>query len=120
MQHWPNMEDQAIHNATAIAATPRSPAATEPKFFVAAPAKVEDDGDPAPVFDGATGAMGDPVTPAPDAPAPDVPVAIGVVPVTNPVVPGKAVELNRRFSMMVRSQGQADGIFLPCGFGLGA
>ena len=62
----------------------------------------------APVFDGATGAIGDPVpaaAPAPD-PAPDpgpdptpapeglaVPVAAGAVPVANPVDPAIAEEL---------------------------
>ena len=88
------MEDQAVYSATAIAATPKSPAATEPMFFVAAPVNAVDDGDPAPVFVGATGAIGDPVTAEPVA-AP-VPVAIGAVPVTNPVVPATAVELNER------------------------
>ena len=99
MQYSPKMEDQSVHSATAIAATPKSPAATEPMFFVAAPAKAEDDGDPAPVFVGATGAIGDPVAPAPDA-AP-VPVGIGAVPVMNPVVPATAVELDERISIAV-------------------
>ena len=91
------MEDQAVHSATARAATPRSPAATEPMFFVAAPVNADDDGDPAPVFVGATGAIGDPVTAEPVA-AP-VPVAIGAVPVTNPVVPATAVALSKRVSV---------------------
>ena len=94
MQHWPKMEVQAVHSATAIAATPRRPAATEPMFFVAAPVNAVDDGDPAPVFVGTTGAIGDPVTAEPLA-AP-VPVAIGAVPVANPVVPATAVELSER------------------------
>ena len=97
MQHWPKMEDQAVHSATAIAATPKSPAATEPMFFVAAPVKPEDVGDPAPVFVGTTGAIGDPVAAEPDA-AP-VPVATGAVPVANPVVPATAVELSERISV---------------------
>ena len=97
MQHWPKMEDQAVHSATAIAASPKSPAATEPMFFVAAPVNAVDDGDPAPVLVGTTGAIGDPVTAEPVA-AP-VPVAIGAVPVTNPVVPATAVELSERVSV---------------------
>ena len=97
MQYSPKIEDQSVHSATAIAATPKSPAATEPIFFVAAPAKAEDDGDPAPVFVGETGAIGDPVAPAPVA-AP-VPVAIGAVPVMKPVVPATAVELGERISV---------------------
>ena len=97
MQYSPKIKYQSVHSATAIAATPKSPAATEPMFFVAAPAKAEDDGDPAPVFVGATGAIGDPVAPAPVA-AP-VPVAIGAVPVMNPVVPATAVELDERVSV---------------------
>ena len=97
MQYSPKMEDQSVHSATAIAATPKSPAATEPRFFVAAPVNAEEDGDPAPVFVGATGAIGDPVAPAPEA-AP-VPVAIGAVPVINPVVPATAVELDKRVSV---------------------
>ena len=97
MQYSPKMEDQSVHSATAIAATPKSPAATEPMFFVAAPAKAEDDGNPAPVFVGTTGAIGDPVAAEPVA-AP-VPVAIGAVPVMNPVVPATAVELNERISV---------------------
>ena len=92
------MEDQAVHSATAIAATPKSPAATEPMFFVAAPVNAVDDGDPAPVFVGTTGAIGEPVTAEPF-PAP-VPVAIGAVPVANPVVPATAVELSERVKIM--------------------
>ena len=97
MQHWPKMEDQAVHSATAIAATPKRPAATEPMFFVAAPVNAVDDGDPAPVFVGTTGAIGEPVAAEPDA-AP-VPVATGAVPVMNPVVPATAVELSERISV---------------------
>lgn len=96
MQHWPKMKDQAVYSATAIAATANSPAATEPTFFVAAPVNAVDDGDPAPVFVGATGAIGDPVRAEPVA-AP-VPVAIGAVPVANPVVPATAVELSGKVS----------------------
>ena len=70
-------------------------------FFVAAPVKPAAPADP--VFDGATGAIGDPVAAAPEpepAPepeaalepcpaldAPEVPVASGAVPVANPVDP---------------------------------
>ena len=98
MQYSPKIEDQSVHSATAIAATPKSPAATEPMFFVAAPVKAGDDeGDPEPVFVGETGAIGDPVAPAPVA-AP-VPVAIGAVPVAKPVVPATAVELDERVSV---------------------
>jgi hypothetical protein len=97
-----------IHRAAAIPATARRPAATEPMFFVAAPVKVEP-GAPAPVFDGATGTMGDPVAagpdpePAPPAAAPEpeaaaVPVATGAVPVANPDEPAIAVELGTRIS----------------------
>ena len=98
MQHWPKIEDQAVYSATAIAATPKRPAATEPMFFVAAPVKAEDAGDPAPVFVGTTGAIGEPVAAEPDA-AP-VPVATGAVPVANPVVPATAVELSERISVL--------------------
>ena len=98
MQYSPKIEYQPVHSATAIAATPKSPAATEPMFFVAAPVKAEDDdGDPEPVFVGETGAIGDPVAPAPVA-AP-VPVATGAVPVRKPVVPATAVELDGRVSV---------------------
>ena len=97
MQYSPKIEGQSVHRATAIAATPKSPAATEPMFFVAAPVKAEDDGDPEPVFVEETGAIGDPVAPAPFA-AP-VPVATGAVPVMKPVVPATAVELDERFSV---------------------
>ena len=100
MQHWPRIVGQTFHSATAIATTPKSPAATEPMFFVAAPAKVEDVGDPAPVFVGATGAIGDPVAAAPVAAPVPVPVAIGAVPVTNPVVPATAAELIERISVL--------------------
>lgn len=66
--------------------------------------------DPAdPVFDGATGTIGDPVATAlePD-PTPEpvatpeliaVPVAMGAVPVANPVEPATPVELGERISM---------------------
>jgi len=82
----------------AIAATARRPAATEPTFLVAAPVKlfVEDDGLVLePVADEpATGAIGEPVAPAPDAPeapatGPVVPVATGAEPVRKPVEPAK-------------------------------
>ena len=86
-------------------ATAKSPAATEPMFFVAAPVKPAAPADP--VFDGATGAIGEPVAAAPEpapepkaapeafaAPdAPDVPVGAGAVPVAKPVEPAMAVEL---------------------------
>ena len=100
-----------LYRAIAIPATARSPAATEPIFFVAAPVKPAAPADP--VFDGATGAMGDPVAAAPDpepAPEPDaapeglpapepeldpeVPVGKGAVPVAKPVEPGTTVELD--------------------------
>lgn len=101
MQHPTNFKDQAIQRATAIPATARSPAATDPMFFVAAPVKPAAPADP--VFDGTTGAIGDPVAPAPEpepkpeaAPdAADVPVAIGAVPVANPVDPATPVELEK-------------------------
>lgn len=101
-----NVKCQDIHRATAIPATAKSPAATEPMFFVAAPVKPADPIDP--VFEGATGTIGDPVAAAPEpvpAPkpepkpeleltlAPGVPVAIGAVPVANPVDPATTVEL---------------------------
>ena len=65
--------------------------------------KVEPGG-PAPVLDGVTGTIGDPVAvaPAPEptppaaAPVPEgeiVPVPIGAVPLANPVEPATAVEL---------------------------
>ena len=80
------------HRAMAIPATARSPTATEPTFFVAAPVKL----DPDPVFDGATGVIGEPEAapdPEPDPepelePEPAVPVAKGPdapVPVAYPV-----------------------------------
>ena len=96
-----------LYNATAIPATARSPAATEPIFFVAAPVKPAAPADP--VFDGATGAIGEPVAAAPDpepapepeaAPEPEpeldpeVPVGKAAVPVANPVEPGTTVELD--------------------------
>ena len=95
MRDGPDIEDQVVYRAKAIPATAKSPAATEPTFFVAAPAKVDDVGDPAPVFDGATGAMGDPVAGelAPEPVAAAVPVAMGAVPVANPVEPATPVEL---------------------------
>ena len=82
------------HRAMAIPATARSPAATEPTFFVAAPVKL----DPDPVFDGATGVIGEPEAapdPEPDPdpelePEPTAPVAKGPdvpVPVAYPVAP---------------------------------
>lgn len=84
----------------AIPATARSPAATEPTFFVAAPVKLGPD----PVFDGETGVIGEPeaapdpepepeLDPDPDPelePEPAVPVAKGPdapVPVASPVAP---------------------------------
>lgn len=101
MQHRVHIDRHMVHKATAIPATAIRPAATEPKFFVAAPVKPAEPADP--VFDGVAGAMGDPVAAAPEpdpAPAtpepvaaPDVPVAIGAVPVANPVDPATPVEL---------------------------
>ena len=102
-----------VYRATAIPATARRPAATEPMFFVAAPVNPAAPADP--VFDPETGAIGDPVAAAPDpepapepvaadpepAPepepptAPEVPVATGAVPVANPVEPATPVELSR-------------------------
>lgn len=80
----------------AIPATASSPAATEPTFLDAAPVKLGPD----PVFDGATGVIGEPeATPDPDPdpdpepefePDPTKPVGMGpdeAVPVTNPVAP---------------------------------
>jgi len=100
---------QGIHRATAIPATAKSPAATEPILVVAAPVKPADPADL--VFEGATGAIGDPVaaapkpklTPEPEPkPAlvlePEVAVAIGAVPVANPVDPAAMVELERSIS----------------------
>jgi len=83
-------------------------------FLVAAPVKVEPAA-PAPVFEGATGTMGEPVAagpesePAPPAAAPEpeaaaVPVARGAVPVANPVDPATAMELKTRMSW-VQCQG---------------
>ena len=109
MQHRTSIKRIPIYSATAIPATARSPAATEPIFFVAAPVKPAAPADP--VFDGATGAIGDPVAAAPEpepepepapeaAPepfpaieAPEVPVAARAVPVANPVDPAIPVEL---------------------------
>ena len=98
------MELHPLHRATAIPATARRPAATEPIFFVAPPVKPTE-----PVFEAVAGVIGDPVAaPEPDpvpeaapdpepAPepeeAPEVPVAIGAVPVANPVEPATPVEL---------------------------
>lgn len=100
MRDGPDVDDQVIHRAKAMPATAKSPAATEPTFFVAAPAKVDDVGDPAPVFDGATGAIGDPVAEelAPEPVATPVPVATGAVPVANPVEPATPVELEQYIS----------------------
>lgn len=99
-----SIEDQTFHRATAIPATAKSRAATEPIFFVAAPVKPA--APAAPVFDGATGAIGDPVpaapapepVPAPEPepepePEPAVPVTTGAVPVAKPVDPATPVEL---------------------------
>lgn len=96
---------QSIHRATAIPATAKSPAATEPMLVVAAPVKPADPADFA--FEGATGAIGDPVAAAPKpalAPEPEpklalafepeVAVAIGAVPFANPVDPAAMVELS--------------------------
>ena len=107
MRNGPDKEDRVDHRAKAIPATAKSPAATEPTFFVAAPAKVVDVGEPAPVLDGATGTIGDPVAPElepepePEPVGAAVPVAIGAVPVANPVEPDMAVELGRRISLNV-------------------
>ena len=78
-------------------------------FFVAAPVKPAAPADP--VFDGATGEIGDPVAavpkpelapepeaaiePFPALKAPKVPVASGAVPVANPVDPAITVELEQ-------------------------
>ena len=93
-----------VQRASAIPATARSPAATDPMFFDAAPVKLPDpepEPEPDPVLEGVTGAIGDPVAPAPEPePAPEpgaeeepVPVATGAVPVAKPVEPAIAVEL---------------------------
>ena len=92
----------SLYIARAIPATARRPAATDPTFFVAAPWKLLLDGDvPEPVFEGATGAIGDPVATEPEPePAPpdgdDVPVATGAVPVRKPVEPATTDELRKR------------------------
>lgn len=102
------MEPQVSHRAMAIPATARSPAATEPTFFVAAPVKLSPD----PVFDGATGVIGEPeATPDPEPepeaepdpepepelePEPTAPVTKGPdapVPVAYPVAPTTALVL---------------------------
>lgn len=100
-----------IHRAIAIPATARSPAATEPTFFVAAPVKLVPD----PVFDGETGVIGEPEAvpdtepePAPEPepePEPELelpaPVAKGPdapVPVANPVAPATPLVLWVRVS----------------------
>jgi len=107
------MKGSDIYRATAIPATARSPAATEPIFFVAAPVKPADPADP--VLEGATGVIGEPVaaTPAPEpapepdperepelALAPEVPIGIGAVTVANPVDPATTVELSRSVSKL--------------------
>lgn len=96
MRHRTSVKRQEIHRATAIPATASSPAATEPMLFVAAPVKPGDPADP--VFEGATSAIGDPVAVAPKPELaltlePQVPVAIGAVPVANPVDTATTVEL---------------------------
>lgn len=91
-----------IHRAIAIPATARSPAATEPAFFVAAPVKL----DPDPVFDGETGVIGEPEAPPKPGPKPGpepelepepaAPVAKGPdapVPVADPVAPATPLVL---------------------------
>lgn len=88
----------SFYRTRAIPATARRPAATDPTFLAAAPWKLLLDGEvPEPVFDGATGAMGEPVaaepepTPEPGDPdGEDVPVATGAVPVRRPVEPATA------------------------------
>ena len=93
---------EVVHRAMAIPATANSPAATEPTFLDAAPVKFGPD----PVFDGATGVIGEPeATPDPDPdpepelePDPATPVAMGpdeAVPVTNPVAPATPLVLPR-------------------------
>ena len=99
----------------AIPATTRSPAATEPTFFVAAPVKL----DPDPVFDGETGVIGEPEAepepepdPEPDPelelePEPALPVAKGPdapVPVANPVAPATPLVLSIGVSRRADSQ----------------
>ena len=105
------------HRAMAIPATARSPAATEPTFFVAAPVKLALD----PVLDGETGVIGDPEAvpepepepePEPDpdpdpelAPEAEAPVAKGPdapVPVANPVAPATPLVLSIRVSRRAR------------------
>lgn len=101
------------HKAMAIPATARSPAATEPTFFVAAPVKLDLD----PVFDGETGVIGDPEAvpepepePEPDpdpelAPEAEAPVAKGPdapVPVAKPVAPATPLVLSIRVSRRAR------------------
>ena len=94
-----------IHRAIAIPATARSPTATEPTFFVAAPVNLGPD----PVFDGETGVIGEPeATPDPEPepeaepePEPPAPVAKGPdapVPVANPVAPATLLVLSTRVS----------------------
>lgn len=88
----------------ATAATARSPTATEPTFFVAAPVKVDFD----PVVDGETGVIGEPeAAPDPDDPEPDpdpepaLPVAKGIdvpVAVANPLAPGTPLVLSMEVS----------------------
>ena len=98
---------EAVHKAMAIAATASSPAATEPTFLDAAPVKFGPD----PVFDGATGVIGEPeATPDPEPdpdpepefePDPAAPVTMGpdeAVPVTNPVAPATPLVLPRGVS----------------------
>ena len=95
---------EVVHRAMAIPATASSPAATEPTFLDAAPVKLGPD----PVFDGATGVIGEPeATPEPEPdpdpgpelePDPAKPVAMGpdeAVPVTNPVEPATPLVLQR-------------------------
>ena len=102
---------EVVYRAMAIPATASSPAATEPTFLDAAPVKLGPD----PVFDGATGVIGEPeATPDPEPdpdpdpdpepelePDPATPVAMGpdeAVPVTNPVAPATPLVLPRGVS----------------------
>lgn len=123
-RHGPIMKCQATHRAMAIPATARSPAATEPTFFVAAPVKLVPD----PVFDGETGVIGEPeaapdpepTTPEPDPepdpeleldPEPAAPVAKepdALVPVASPVAPATplvlSMEVSRRATIVNKSR----------------
>jgi len=106
-RHRTSVKVEDFHRAIAIPATTKSPAATGPMFLVAPPVKPADPADP--VFMGATGAIGDPVAAVPKgelalALEPGVPVAIGAVPVANPVDPATTVDLEKGFSNRTKAQ----------------